>query len=264
MFRAEIHGLDEMLQGISNIPRQMNFAASKALNDIAFKVRDDLHAEMGRVFDRPTPWIRRFWVGKRATPKSLEAWIYPRDAGGKSVDPSKVLHAEVFGGNRRLKRAERALQRAGLLPQGLTMVPGKAAPLDAHGNVPGPFIVRLLSYFQAFGQQGYRANTKDKGRKRLAKRGLSEGGFKKINGVEYFVSFGNMRTLRGGAKQHLHAGIWSRTGTHGSDLKNIFMFVRQRPYQIRLPAQAVVEATVQREMPSLLGKHLRQALRTAR
>ena len=67
---------------------------------------------------------------------------------------------QLAGGGRNLKRFEKALQSVGILPAGMYVVPATAAPLDAYGNVPAQFYIRVLSDLRAFGEQGYRANRK--------------------------------------------------------------------------------------------------------
>lgn len=208
-------------------------ATTKALNDTAFKVQKDWKDEMRRVFDRPTPYVISSVRVEKATDANQQATIEPKYMGGKGVDPAKVLAAEMLGGPRRLKRSEVALQRAGILPSGYYTVPGEGARnlLDAYGNIKGSFIVQLLSYMKAFSEQGYRANMTDKRKAKLADRGRSARGYAVINGVEYFVSMGN---LRGGKTRHLHAGIWARSGIHGSVVKPILMFVKQPQYKVRV------------------------------
>src|SRR5437899_2045972 len=113
MLSIQVEGLEAVARQLRNLPKQLAYATSQAVNETAFVARTDLQTEMQRVFDRPTPWIRRsIWVST-ASPSRLELQIYPRDMGGKSVDPSDVLMSEVFGGARKYKRAERALQRIG-------------------------------------------------------------------------------------------------------------------------------------------------------
>ena len=210
---------------------QIRIATAKALTDAAFEARKVVQQEMDRSFDRVTPYIRRSITVKPATPDNLLAIVEPRYQGGKGIDPQNVLQAEVFGGQRKHKGSERALMRVGILQPGYSIVPGGACPLDQYGNIKGSFIVHLISYFQAFGEQGYKANMTARRKANLAKVGRSAGGFKNIGGVEYFVASGK---LRSGKSSHLHAGIWSRTGIHGSNVKPILMFVRTPTYRKRL------------------------------
>ncbi len=210
---------------------QVSKAAAKALTDAAFEARKVVQQEMDRSFDRVTPYIRRSITVKPATPDSLVAIVEPRYQGGKGVDPANVLRATIYGGPRKQKASERAFQRAGILPAGYSIVPGEAVPLDRFGNIKGSFIVQLIAYFGAFGEQGYRANTTAKRKAKIANVGRSAGGYKTIGGVEYFIATGK---LRSGRSSHLHAGIWSRTGIHGSTVKPIMMFVRTPNYSKRL------------------------------
>jgi hypothetical protein len=210
---------------------ELRMATAKALTDAAFEGRKAVQSEMDRSFDRVTPYIRRSITVSPARPDKLEAVVAPRYQGGKGVDPQNVLRATVFGGARKQKASEKAFARVGILQPGYSIVPGSAAPLDAYGNIKGGFIVQLISYFQAFSEQGYKANMTSKRRANLAKVGRSAGGYKTINGVQYFVSQGK---LRGNKASHLHPGIWSRSGIHGSTVKPILMFVRTPSYAKRL------------------------------
>lgn len=277
---------------VAQIPRQARFAGAQALNGAAFQLRADWRAEMARVFDRPKPYVLdSIWVGRKARPDSLQAWVYPRDAGGKGVDPEKSLLAEVFGGRRRAKRFEVALQRAGILPPGFAAVPARwlvadPASGDGHGGVNGPFIVRLLSYLRAFGEQGYRANMTDKGRAKVSGRGRwIDGRFRgahtkagasgrgayayRKGGVDYFVSRGRGEyTGRGswqnGQQQRLAAGIWQRTGTHGSDLKPVFLFTPLPRYRVRLQLAELAQQAMTVHLPSLYAAAFQRAMESAR
>lgn len=260
---------------VTSVPKQARFAAAWALNGAAFKAREDWRQEMARVFDRPKPYIlNSIYVTRRATPASLIAEVLPRYAGGKGVDPAKVLQAEVMGGPRRPKRFEIALQRKGLLPSGFGAVPAKWLVTDpsigdGHGGVRGSFIVRLLSYFEAFGEVGYRANANDKSRRRRAKRGKSERGFSTIRGVEYFISrgrgeFSGRGAWRNGQQQRLPAGIWQRSGIHGVDIKPVFLFVPLPRYRVRLDLTALRRRAREEHFPPLFAQAFRRAMETAR
>lgn len=247
---------------IEDARKQVRFATMRAVNDVANAVRQAQQDAMVSVFDRPTPFVvKSLWV-QYATRDNLVARVYPRYPGGKSVDPVNVLYPEVQGGSRKLKRSERALQAAGILPRGFYTAPGSGAPLDAYGNVRGSFIVQLITYFQAAGEQGYRANMTAKRKTRLAKFGRSAGGARMIGGVQYFVSYGR---LRGEAKsKHLAPGIWSRTGIHGVEVKPILMFVRRPMYRSRLDYLAIARRTVGEVYAGAFRARLADALRSAR
>jgi len=269
MLSLQISGLDRAVKQARDVPRQVRFASSRALNDVAFAARQDVQNFMvdnftGRGGEIPTPWVLQSITVGPAKPDNLVATVYPRYLGGKSVDPSNVLNPEVHGGVRKAKKAEVALRRIGILGPDQYVVPGSAAPLDVYGNIPGPFWVHLLSYFQAFGEQGYRANMTARTKARWAAKGRNANGFMKTFGVEYFVSFGKRRSLSQGGAQNLPAGIWSRTGTGGSDVKPIVMFVRMPHYRVRFPIEQIVGKTVAEQLPFRFHTRLAEAMATAR
>ena len=254
-----------------SIPRQVRFATIGAINDAVYAARAAEQAAMAKVFDRPTPYILRSVKVRMAARDKPAGEVYIDFWGsGKGVPPEKILAAEVFGGRRRAKRAEVALQRVGILPRGFGMTPGPGAKthLDVFGNVKGSFIVQLLSYFAAFGEQGYRANMTDKRRKGLAKLRRNANGYKSIQGVQYFVSRGRgtwgalPSAGRQGKVQHLAAGIWARSGTHGSTLTPVFHFVPLPRYTRRLDFHGVAKTAVAQVLPAAFAKRFARALET--
>lgn len=256
--KADVAGAKRYL---FNVQKQARYATAVALNATAKDVQVAIQDEIRLKFVNPTPYIvKSIRVTSWANREKLEAVIEPKYIGGKGVEPHKVLAAEIFGGPRRMKKSEVALQRAGILPKGYITVPGDEAPLDGHGNIKGSFIVQLLTYFQAMGEQGYKANMTSRRKAQLAKRGVSEGGFRVINGVEYFVAYGK---LRGGVTRHLHPGIWAKSGTHGVNVRPILMFVRGANYKPRLDFFKVATKAAQR-FPLHFEREFAAAIRTAR
>ena len=148
--------------------------------------------------------------------------------------------------------------RIGVLPAGMAAVVPRdaswAARIDRYGNLSQGQIVQLLAYFQAFGEQGYKANMNDAGRGKLAKMkgGAGGKGFRRIGGVVYFVSrgkgnwFGNC-SWRNGRMQHLPPGIWAKRGIHGVDVAPVLMFVRRGNYRKRIDLQAIGNEVVAKE-----------------
>lgn len=242
--------------------RQAREAYAKALNDTGFYVRRQMQAEIRRRFDRVTPYIERSPRVVPATADRLQVAIEPTYMGGKGVDPQKVLQAQSFGGRRRDKRSEVALRRVGLLPAGYQVViprepfPGSA---DAYGNIKGSFMVRVISYFQAFGEQGYKSNMTERRKRNLRnQQGIGSIATKKVYkttlGVRFFASMGR---LRGG---HLAPGIWAASGTHDVQLKPVLMFVRAGNYQPRLVMDDVAKAA---DAQTYLDRRVRFRIREA-
>lgn len=245
-------------------------AYAKALNDTGFQVRRAMQDEMRAVFDRPTDYILRSPFVRMATAAKLSVTIEPTYMGGKGIDPQKILDAQTWGGRRRDKRSEAALKRAGILPNGYqTAIPSdeKGGPYpgsdDGKGNLRGPFLVQLISYFQAFGEQGYKANMSAKGYQRVHR------GTKKHAGRRYFVTYGKTRggpriTQKGEQDErtaHLAPGIWAASGTGGADVRPVLMFVRPgRGYQPRFDMDKVAKRA---NAEAYLERRIRYRLREA-
>lgn len=268
--------------------RQLRFAAEQALNDTLFAARKAVQDNMPVVFDRPTPFVVS--GVKVTTPRTIRetsaltqaTGLGPGRFGrgalvgvvsidevgrGKGPSPEDVLRAEVLGGSRKFKGAERRLQSVGLMRPGQYMIPAaellqQGNLVDAYGNVKGPFIRTLLSYLQAFTTPGFTANTSQKNRDLLAKRGKNGRGFATINGVVYFVSTG--RGERNGRQQHLPAGIWAKRGTGGSRIYPVFLFVNSANYRVRLPFNDIVEQAVNYYFPRRYAERADRAFATAR
>lgn len=257
--------------------RQVTFATARALTITAIQARKDAQTEIRRVFDRPTPWIVnavRYSMTTKAQVSSgnAQARVYINDQLNKNgAAPTTVLAPQLMGGTRSMKRFERAFMALGLMTQGEALVParGRGELLDAYGNVRSALIVQLLSYFQAFGESGYRANATVKRRTSMAKHGRSERGYKTINGKVYFWSRGpghwsGAGSWQHGRDQHLQRGIWEKSGIHGGNVKPVLLVVPHVNYRARFDFVGVVKATVARMFGSTFAQTWREAKASAR
>jgi len=255
--------ISDMIRSVRDIPeKQVKFAAAKALTRVAQELQKNvIPDEMRRVFDRPTAWALNSLFVKPATPDNLVATVGIKHVAGNSAIPAeKFILPQVMGGVRNEKRFEKALRFAGLMLPGQSAIIAKSSEMmDAYGNISGRNITQLLSYFKAFQEQGYRANMGDKRRGTLAKRGRTKANadgqtFAKINGVEYFAIVGP----RG---SHLQAGIYSRRGTHGSNIKPVLIFGNKRAsYKARLDWVGVNRKAVEQIFPIEFKKALSETL----
>lgn len=196
-----------------------------------------LRSEMQEVFDRPTPWTMgglRFQQPTRARPV-VRIWL--EEFGGKGIAAAQFLAAEIEGGPRKHKRFEKALIARGLMPANTFAVPGGQAPLDAYGNVPGSFIVRMLSDLQAFGEQGYRANRKGTRR-----------GVRKTN---YFFVPRAGSSLKPGVYWHLPNGM----------IGVVFRFVGRVNYRRRLDFYGVANRAYERVAARFLTEAMARRIR---
>jgi hypothetical protein len=255
--------LEEITRKLGTLTKgDLRFAAAKSLTQTAQAVRTATLLEMQRRFDRPTPYTMRALAVDPAKKDALVSAVFLRtDNPSKGTPWVKALGAEFVGGQRHWRRFEGAMLRTGIMPPGLAAVPGKGAKLDAYGNIPVSLITQLISYFGAFGEQGYRANMTTKRKGKLAQRGTTEQGFATINGVVYYVSKGKGTWFGGGSwkhgrYQHLPAGIWAKTGIHGSRLLPIILFVRKPTYHRLIDLQAIGDHVAPREFAVNLKKNL--------
>ena len=247
----QIQNLDKVRDALAKLSGdQAKVAYSKAINDTGFMVRKAMQTEFAK-FDRVTPFILKSPKLIAATPEKLSASILPTldsrntpSLGGKvGVDPQDVLQAQEFGGKRRDKRSEAALRRAGILPNGYqTAIPETPYPGsdDGRGNLRGAFLQQLISYLQAYSEQGFKANMSAKRKRGLRnQQGIGSIPAKKVYkttlGRRYFVSYGRMRG------DHLQAGVWATSGTHDVVVKPVLMFVQAPNYTPRINMDRIAQ-----------------------
>lgn len=265
MIQIKVTGFDGVKRQLGAMAKQANFALSRALNETAKRIQQATYEEMRKQFDRPTPYALRSIAIKRSTKADLTAIVGLRsDTPGKGMSWEKSLGHQFSGGDRRWRKFEGALNKAGILPNGMAAVPPResswAIRLDQYGNVPRGLIVILLSYFQAFGEQGYKANSTDESRRRRAKLGRTASGYRIINGVQYFV------VLPGRPKvgHFSQPGIYARRGIHGVDVAPVLLFVRRPSYQRRIDLERIARSVVAKDLNDIFNRELQAALASAR
>lgn len=270
---VKVTGKVSVKKSFDKADKQLRFATAKSLTDLAGLINIDLKNQMKTKFDRPTPFTLNSLFVKPATKLELKAFVGIKDVvkSKASGSPADVLKHQFFGGARKYKRMEGAFRRVGLLNDDEIVVPGGAVQLNAFGNVPNSLIVRLISYFGAFGEQGFKANMVDKSKQRLAKRGTvaaspaagKDSKYKVINGVVYFYSPGPSRgDLR---TRHLAKGIWQKRGIHGIDVSPVLMFVKpSKNYEQRIDIEKTAIEIHGRYFEKIMKENLRNALSTAR
>ena len=272
---VNIKGLDAtqaMLRGLSE--KKIRVAAVAALNDAAFAGAQAGRRQIASVFDRPTPFISRSPVYFKAglagrkvrvpgafdirgagllntlASDRLEASVDLSGEGNKQgVEPQMVLAAQIKGGARRHKRHEVALQRAGVLPVGMAIVPGDAAKIDQYGNMSSGQIVQIIAWFNGFGEQGYKANTTDKGRAAKGRDNKRTG----ARGFQYFA----LQQKRG----KLLPGVYQRIQTaFGSAVKPVMIFVRPPQYTARFDFYGVTKRAAEQTFAESFPRYLNQML----
>lgn len=245
------HDFDRVMKQMEGQQKQVRFAAAVALTQVAQEARTEEYAEMRRVFDRPNPFTLKSLFLDRATKDQLKATVWLKDDYTGGMKPGHYLLPQIQGGSRVVKPFERALRRIGVLPDSMVAVPASGARMDAYGNMERGHIVQVLSYLQAFGEQGYSANITAEGRKKLAK------GTKKKQGIGYFV-------VRSGDGR-LPAGVWQRFKfASGYAIKPVLLFYTQASYRAIFNFDDVGQRAIAKHWPIKFEAALKAALASAR
>lgn len=213
-----------------------------ALNWTIFNVRDAHRKEMASIFDRPTPFtLNQSNRVDRATPTKLAARTKLRDDQSSGIAPVKYLRPQVQGGERNVKRFEKALQARGLMPSGWVAMPGNGAKLNAYGNMNGGLIVQILSVLGAAEQtSGYSANMTYRSSKRNKKP------------RDYFVSRpGAAMNLRGAAGR-LPYGVYQRLP--GGRIVTILRFRPKAQYKAVFDYDGIARKIAMVDFPRLMRK----------
>lgn len=210
---------------------QIPFATALALTKTAQLVKKGEISVMKRNLDRPTQFTLNSLFVKPATKANQQARVWFKDFAPKGTPACDYLQPQVQGGQRRLKRHEKALIARGYMKSGQFAVPGSGAKMDQYGNMKRTQYVQILSQLRAFGEQGYQANAT--GSKR-SKR-------KRASGA-YFVA-----NING------EDGVWQRVqSAFGDGARAVLIFTDRDPsYRVRFPffkvAENIVKANYERE-----------------
>lgn len=217
----------------------------RAINGLAYDIRDEEVREMKRVFDRPTPYVLNALRVDRANSNKIRSRVWFRD----SDSDYNYMLPQVFGGDRRQKKFEYRLYKIGLLKKHEVLVPATkagAVKLDRYGNPSRGQIVQILSQLQGFGDAGFSANetSSTKNKRSRQKRTISRT-------VQYFFARNTeeMETtdglMKGARRQHLKSGIWARyKSAWGTAVKPVFFVADQANYEKRFRFFDIAKKTI--------------------
>lgn len=225
--------------------RQAPFIIAKALTATAKQVQAGATEDIKRSFKNPTPWTVNSIFIVAATKQNLTAQIAIKNQIVAGLAPIQPLNAEVYGGTRRDKRSEVALRRAGILPSGMYIVPGKGVPLNGNGNVSGALMRQIIKQVSAIGPSASRMT-----RKKTAAAGITS---------TYFV------VTPANPHGRLKPGIYARFGfASGSSVRPILMFVRAPHYRERFKFFEVGQKVINEVMEKNLVEAYNLAISTTR
>lgn len=241
----------QLRRELDMLQRQHRAAAALALTRTAQDVSAELQAEMARVFNRPTPWTLNSIRVLSASREGLEAVVMIKDeASNNGIPAATYLLPQIEGGQRHLKRFERALEISGNMPVGWHAVPGRFARLDGYGNVSKGQIIQILSQLRVTQTAGYTRNiSTDLKKKQRA--------YKRAGGQYFALPLGRGRLLPGIYQARDTA--WGRAAP-----RPVFIFVRTATYRKLFEFSDVAERTALAKFPANYDAALAMALRTAR
>lgn len=256
-------GLDSLRLEMAGLGRKIKTATIAALNSAAFVGAKETSEAIGKTFDRPTPWVKGSVRYVKARKDRVEASIDFDAWGNKTnVTAGKVLHAEIFGGIRKNKRHEVALQRVGILPAGMHIAPGPAAKKDAYGNMSSAQIVQVISWFQGFEKfSGARQNMTDKTKMKIMAGRKIKG--VKQRGFELFALSERVGKL--------HPGIYIRKDYSSAEASKvshlshggaaaIMYFIKPTTYKKRFDFYGIADKAARKEFDRAFSMYAKQFL----
>jgi hypothetical protein len=129
-------GLEEAARRSSVLAKQLPFATSLALNEVAFKARTALNGSTRQYFNAPTKFTETAFLVQKSKKADLEAIVYANNQEGRNR--ARYLRYGIQGGQRVAKGFERFFAGAdndGTLRPGVALLPTSLVKTTAQGNV---------------------------------------------------------------------------------------------------------------------------------
>lgn len=240
-YSLRIDGADKAIAALDGFsPRRIRAVVATALTRTVRDLEGEWVGEIFSSIDRPTGFTTRAVSVKRATAEQLRAEVFIRDQPARADAPSPLewLGPQEFGGDRFVKKFERALMAQGSMPPGHKVVPGKYAELDAYGNISRSQITQVIAQLGTQFSPGYQRTISKSLTRRIASA--------KRHGREY-IAF-----TKRGRGQPL-PGVYQRDGR---ELHAVFLYLRTVTYRKRTDFEQISQA----QGPALLEGHIQRAI----
>lgn len=248
--KADIDALRKQLDHWQK--QQLPFAIALALTRTAQAIVPIEQRAMQTVFDRPTPFTLKSLRVVPATKQKQVAEVRFKDLNAsQSGGEEHYLWPQIDGGARVAKRFEILFRQAGILPDGMFIVPGAGAKLDAYGNMSRGQLIQILSQLriQAFGGFESRIGGARFDAKKVA-RAVKRQGYR-IFAVREKVG-------------KLIPGVYARFDfAVGSAVKPLLIFIRQPQYRARFKFFDIAQQAAERIFPGEFERALVKANSTA-
>lgn len=237
MLTVKFEGIEALKRSMSDMQKQVPFAAAKAITKTAKSVEKRFQSDMSGAFKSASPYVKRSTFSTSATKANLTATVGLKDqkpSGGTA--PAVLLKEHFTGGLRGNKPFEKAIAAMSVMPRGYRAVPGSGMKLDAYGNPSRKDIGEMLGSLRT-------------------KMQVFKGRGKKMELVGFFV-------VPVGVKSHLPAGIYKR-GARGA-IKVMFLFVTKATYRKVMDMERSAQEVVAREFNPNFDAAFAEAMRTAK
>lgn len=221
-------------------PKKWNKILAYASNETGFYARNKVYSVMPSMIDRPKPFTTNSLFVKKGNTKDPEATILWRPGSASGNSAGRYLIPLVDGGSRKMKKWENLLNMARILPFGYYLIPTKDAPLDGFGNVPGSYIIKIISYLRAF-------------RDRLQNRNLNKEKAK-AKKLQYFV------IKPGESKGGLRPGIYERISLFGGAIRQVFFFSQRAQYKEKFPFYRIAERAAKSKFDEKFNEAVKKAM----
>jgi hypothetical protein len=129
-------GLVQASRWSQAVAKQLPFATSVALNDVAFKARGSLNGATRQYFQGPVKFTQTAFLVEKAKKATLTAYVFANNQQGRNR--ARYLRYGIQGGQRVAKGFERYFAGAdndGTLPPGTALVPTSLVKTTDAGNV---------------------------------------------------------------------------------------------------------------------------------
>ena len=127
------------------VQKQLPFATSVALNNVAFDARKAINEGTKGAFDKPVKFTQSAFLVQKSKKRSLAAFVYAQDKAGR--DRARYLRFGIAGGTRPQKGMdayfENAVPNDGTIPPGAYFMPTSLVKLNASGNVTQATLRRI-------------------------------------------------------------------------------------------------------------------------
>ena len=127
------------------VQKQLPFATSVALNNVAFDARKAVNAGTKGAFHVPVRFTQTAFLVQKSKKRDLTAFVYAQDKAGK--DRARYLRFGIAGGSRPQKGMdayfENAIPNDGTIPAGAYFMPTDLVKTNASGNVTQATLRRI-------------------------------------------------------------------------------------------------------------------------